>query len=428
MNTNDSFAGFRLSRVADVPVLSRRDNSGKTFRATVLWQRPMGLLHAARALLPSLLQHGSAAYPDRPALARQKERLYGAGVGFSFSRHGERSVLRLSADAVSGACLPGAPDQFAHVAELMAEVSTRSRVLAGDVPAALFERERAQALADARSVTEDRARQARLAAVMLACAGEPYGVPEHGGEAAIAAMQPEDPRDALRDVLEQGVPVALLAGALPDDAEAKLAAFFAALPKRREGALPLPVQPARREVRSLRESAPMQQAKVVLVLRTPVPRSSGQVCALQVAMSLWGGGPHSRLFTEVREKRSLCYYASAGGDSDKGLVLVQSGCDAASVAAVGEQSLAQLAEIAGGRFSDTELATAIAVCQGPLKSLDDSPAARLSWTADQWLRGFDETPDQRIAELGRVGRDEVAAAASALWLDVDYALLPEAKA
>lgn len=428
MNTTDSFAGFALSRVADVPVLSRREGSGKTFRATVLWRRPMGLLHAARAMLPSLLQHGSAAYPDRPALARQKERIYGASVGFSFSRHGETSVLRLSADAVSGAFLPGSPDQVAAVADLMAEISMRSRVLSGDVPHALFERERAQALADARSVTEDRARQARLSAVMLACAGEPYGVPEHGGEAAIAAMRPDEPREALRDMLEHGAPIALVAGALPDHAEARLAGFFAALPRRSEGALPAPVEPVRRVVRRLREAAAMKQAKVVLVLRTPVPRTSDEQCALQVAMSLWGGGPHSRLFTEVREKRSLCYYASAGGDSDKGLVLVQSGCDAGSVEAVGEQSLAQLAEIAAGRFSDAELATAIAVCQGPLKSLDDSPAARLSWTADQWLRGFDETPDRRIAALGRVGRDAVAAVANSLWLDVDYALLPEAKA
>ena len=428
MNPCDSFAGFALARVADVPVLSRRDHSGKTFRATVLWRRPMGYLHAARAMLPSLLQHGSAAYPDRPALARQKERLYGASVGFSFSRHGETSVLRLSADAVSGAFLPGAPDQFAAVAGLMAEISTRSRVLSADVPDSLFERERAQALADARSVTEDRARQARLSAVMLACAGEPYGVPEHGGEAAIAAMQPEQPCEALRDMLELGVPVALVAGALPDTAEARLAEFFGALPQRRDAVLPTPVQPARRPVRSLRESASMKQAKVVLVLRAPVPRTGDELCALHVAMSLWGGGPHSRLFTEVREKRSLCYYASAGGDSDKGIVLVQSGCDAGSVSAVGEQSLAQLAEVAAGRFSDGELATSIAVCQGPLRSLDDSPAARLSWTADQWLRGLDETPDQRIAGLSRVGRDAVAAAASTLWLDVDYALTPEASA
>ena len=177
-------------------------------------------------------------------------------------------------------------------------------------------------------------------------------------------------------------------------------------------------------MRVVRDHAEMQQAKVVLVLRTPVPTLPAQLCVLHVALSLWGGGPHSRLFTEVREKRSLCYYASAGGDSDKGLVIVQSGCDAHAAPAVAEQSMAQLAEIAAGRFSDAELSTAIAVCQGPLRSVDDSPAARLSFTAEQYLRGFDEKPEQRIAALGRVRRDDVVAAAQSLWLDLDYALLP----
>ena len=422
---HDSFAGFRLWRAHDVPVLSRREEFGKTFRITVLWRRPMGLRHAARALLPSLLQHGTASCPDRPSMVRKKEQLYGASSGFSFSRHGEQSVLRLTADAVGGEFLPGRPDQFAAVLSLLAEQATKPLLLEQSFPVGLFERERAQALADARSITEDRARQARLSAVMLACEGEPYGVPEHGGEAAIAAMSPDEPALAMRDFLERSDVTVLLAGALSQGAEQSVDALLRTLPVRSKEPLPRTVQPLRREPRTARDRARMQQAKVVLVLRTPIPESPRAQAALQAAMSLWGGGPHSRLFTEVREKRSLCYYASAGGDSDKGLVLMQSGCDASAVDAVGRESMAQLREIAAGKFSDVELATAVASCQGPLRSIDDSPAARLSFTADQFLRGFDETPDQRIHNLGALSRDEIASVAASIWLDVDYALLPE---
>lgn len=299
---------------------------------------------------------------------------------------------------------------------------------------ATFLRERDQALANARAVVDDKTRYARLRAVLAACDGEPYGREDHGGEAAIAAVSPEQPAAMLTDYLERGSPFVVLAGVLPDDPASQLP-LLAALP-RSESRLSTPprsvsldttppVQPAKRAVRVVRERAEMQQAKVVLVLRTPPPRSSAELCALHVALSLWGGGPHSRLFTEVREKRSLCYYASAGGDSDKGLVVVQSGCDPASASAVAEQAMAQLSELAVGRFTDAELATAIAVCQGPLRSIDDSPAMRLSFTAEQFLRGFDEDPEQRIQGLARVSCDDVRAVASSCWLDLDYALLPE---
>ncbi len=422
---SDVFAGFLLARPSGVPVLLRRDPGVKTFRITVLWRRPIGPMHAARAMLPALLQHGTRAHANRPALARARERLFSANVGMGFSRHAEQSVLRLSADAVSASFLPGEPDQFGSVQELMLEQATRSRLLAPGLPLEVFERERAQALADARAIKEDRGRQARLSAVLQACQGEPYGVPEHGGEAAISAVAMPDPPAALRDFLQHGEMTVLLAGALPDEPERKLLPFLTSLPTSRPEPLLPPVQPPLRQARTIRETAPMQQAKVVLVLRAPVPDSPARLCALQVAMSLWGGGPHSRLFTEVREKRSLCYYASAGGDADKGLLLVQSGCGADSVAAVGEESMRQLAEIGAGRFSAAELATSIAVSQGPLRSIDDAPGARLSYTAEQFLRGFDETPEQRIASLGAVGREAVCEAASAIWLDVDYALLPE---
>lgn len=419
-----TFAGFDLSLVHGVPVLHRRGTSGKTFRVSLLWRRPLDEDQAARALLPALLQHGTARHEDRPALVRARERLFAASTGFGLSRHGEHSVLRLSADAVAGEFLPQRPDQFAALQELLMDQLLRPRLVAGGLPMATFVREREQALANARAVVDDKTRYARLRAVLSACAGEPYGREDHGGVAAIAAVSPERPAAMLKDYLERGSPFVVLAGVLPDDPSAHLP-LLSALPRSAAMTPTVPVQPAKRAVRTVREHAEMQQAKVVLVLRTPPPRSCAELCALHVALSLWGGGPHSRLFTEVREKRSLCYYASAGGDSDKGLVIVQSGCDASSSRDVVEQAMAQLGELAAGRFTDAELATSIAVCQGPLRSLDDSPAMRLSFTAEQFLRGFDEDPEQRIQGLARIGREEVMAVSSSCWLDLDYALLPE---
>ena len=39
--------------------------------------------------------------------------------------------------------------------------------------------------------------------------------------------------------------------------------------------------------------------------------------------ALFGGTPNSKLFLNVREKLSLCYYCSASYNSMKGIMLVQ---------------------------------------------------------------------------------------------------------
>jgi len=423
-----SFAGFEVEEVHGTPLLWRRDQRCKTFRISLLLQRPMGAGQAARALLPLLLQHGSEQHQGRPALARARERLFGAGGGTGCGRHGESTVLSFAADAVAGEFLPQRPDQFTAVRDLLQELLLRPRFRDARAGAELFARERSQALAAARAVWDDKAHYARQRAVAAACAGEPYGVPDHGGEAAIAALLPHQPAAMLDDALHDGRRLLLMSGVLPDDPAAAIAPLLAALPRgsaASNGAAPVPpMAPAARPVGRTVEYAPMQQAKLVLVFRMPRPVAPGALHALQIALSLWGGGAHSRLFQEVRERRSLCYYAAAGGDADKGLCMVQVGCDAEQVEAVTAATLEQLAAVAGGDCSDAELATAVATCQGPFRSLDDSPAGRLAYTAEQWLRGFDETPAQRVAGLGAVARDAVTAAAASIALDHEYRLLP----
>ena len=53
--------------------------------------------------------------------------------------------------------------------------------------------------------------------------------------------------------------------------------------------------------------------------------------ALYVFNELFGGSPSSRLFLNVREKHSLCYYVSSLLDIRKGLLLVSSGVQAQNI-------------------------------------------------------------------------------------------------
>lgn len=426
----ERFAGFERTEVNGWPVLTCRADRFKTFRMAMLWRRPLDDSLAGRALLPAMLQHGTAAWPDRPALARAKERAFGAQVGSALARHAESSIFWLHADAVAGDFLPGQPDQLAEVLSLLEEYALRPRLEPANgggeaFPKDVFDREQAQALAAARAVFDDKAAYARQQAVQAACEGEPYGLPDHGGEDAIAALDAAAPAAMLRDFRDHGERVCVAMGVLPANFHEALAPLLGQLQAGEPGRLAAPVEPARREARSLRESAPMQQAKLVLVLRSLRARSPEELCALQTCLSLWGGGPHSRLFREVRENKSLCYYASAGGDANKGLVMVQVGCEGDSVGAVVAESMQQLTELQEGRFEDAELATTKAAIDGSLQAVDDSPGSRLHFTTEQWLRGFDDDPIARRQRFARVTREDVAEAARSIWLDYDYALLPE---
>ncbi|MCY2956691.1 MAG: insulinase family protein [Planctomycetota bacterium] len=421
---HNRFAGFEARMVHGCPLLFRRDQRFKTFRLVIVMQRPLDDSMAARAILPALMQHGSKRYPDRPSLARARESLYGASTGPSVGKHCETAVMRLQAEAVAGEFLPGRPDQFGDTLALLKELTLHARMRLPNFPAELFERERAQFLAESRSIFDDKGLFARQQAVSLACAGEPYAILDHGGEAAIAALDPAQPAQMLTDFLQHGRRFCVAMGALPEDVPNALGDLLSLLPTALAKPLTKTLQLAPRAVVRVREHAPMLQAKLVLILRAPVADNVASHCALQAMLSLWGGGTHSRLFREVRERLSLCYSASTSSDIHKGIVLVQSGCESSKVEAVAAESLRQLDELRAGRFSDQELTTVIATITGAIAAIDDSLASRLSFTAGQWLLENDQDPQQRIASYLAVSREQVVAAANSLWLDHDYALLP----
>jgi len=82
----------------------------------------------------------------------------------------------------------------------------------------------------------------------------------------------------------------------------------------------------------------VQQSKLFLVMRLPQIESVESWVGRRLFFSMFGGGSHSRLFREVREKQSLAYYVSATVDRHKGLAMVQLGLDESSAAPADQET------------------------------------------------------------------------------------------
>src|SRR5690606_33326619 len=144
------------------------------------------------------------------------------------------------------------------------------------------------------------------------CAGEPMAIPEFGSIEALQRLERHEPELARRDFLRQG-PLWIVASGAFDEGEVVAAAeeIVAALPERAPEDVPPPAGADPRPPRRIVERLPLQQSKLVLVFRFPPEQRPEPWVARRLFAGMFGGGPHGRLFREVREKRSLAYYASA---------------------------------------------------------------------------------------------------------------------
>jgi predicted Zn-dependent peptidase len=424
----EAFAGFQKTEVMGVPVLWLPDARFKTFRLSLSVRRPLDQRAAARSLLPHLLLQGTANYPDRPALARQMEMLYGASVSPGTAKIGEVHTLRFSVDCVAGRFLPDHPDQLRDGLALLSEFLVHPRLEGGGFPAPVFERERRQAANDARAVFDDRGAYAAQQALALCCVDEPMAIPEHGGVAAIEAMDRQAPEAARQDFLRCGQLVLCGMGALPGDQVLldQVQGFLQGLPARAAEALPDAVY---REVVTRRgsvERVDLQQSKLVLIFRLPPTTDPDIWMGRSLFTSMLGGGPHSRLFREVREKQSLAYYAQSALDRHKGLLVVHVGLDESAAPAVEAETLRQIAGLESGAFSAEELTTARAGLLSVIMTLTDSIRSHMQFVEDQWNLGLDRTPAQLFKSYQAIEPEQVARSVDGIALDYAYLLAPTA--
>lgn len=421
----EAFAGFHATEIEGVPVLWLPDRRFKTFRFALQARRPMDRRAAARSLLPGLLLQGTRRDPDRPALARRMERLFGAVVVPSTGKEGECHVLRFSLDSIAPDHAPGHPDLLGDGLELLADLLARPRLENGAFPEEVFVRERTQATHAARALFNDKAAWATQQALAHACAGEPMAIPEHGGVEAIESLRADEPEKARQDFLAHGEMLALAHGALPEESLLeRIGKFLRELPTRSPEPIPASRHPEHRTRGATVERATVQQSKLVLVFRLPAADSATWAGRVLFA-SLLGGGPHSRLFREVREKHSLAYYAHATLERFKGLLLVQVGLDQSAAARVEEEVLRQVDELRAGTITTDELETARAGVLSALASVSDGIGERMEFTARQWLLGQDRSPEQQQELYVHTTAAQVAQAAEGLWLDHSYLLAPD---
>ncbi len=140
--------------------------------------------------------------------------------------------------------------------------------------------------------------------------------------------------------------------------------------------------------------------------------------ALTVLSTVLGGGMSSRLFTEVRERRGLAYSvrASASSYQDCGNLAIQAGLTKARVEEGIRTILKELGDIAKNGITKEELHRAKEYIKGKtILGLEESSALAEFFARQELLTRKMETPEEKIAKIAAVGREDVQAAARQIF-------------
>ncbi|MYV04496.1 MULTISPECIES: EF-P 5-aminopentanol modification-associated protein YfmF [Furfurilactobacillus] len=389
----------------------------KTVSVLVSFCSPVQLATlTTRSLLADLLETSSAMYPTQTALAAVLSNMYGANFNTNVTKMGNLAQFQFALTLANGRYLEGQPnllaDGFHFLNEVMLNplVSTQNGITGFDQQT--FDRQKENLAIALRAVSDDKMLYARLQAQHLHFGDTAAAYPSAGRLADVESLTAQSVYNEYRRILTEDEVFIYVMGDVDADEVATLLDSFDLTDRpsmSRQITIP---QEAPSGVTSKVEHQPITQAKLDLIYHLPVHYGDNQYFAAQVFNGLFGGTPLSLLFTNVREKKSLAYYANSGVNFFNQTLLVQAGIDGEQAVTVQQIIGEQLADLAAGKFSVDRMSQVKETLINQREAAQDAPRLVVGsellgdltarpMTVSDWIDGINAVTAQDVAVIAQ---------------------------
>lgn len=380
---------------------------------------------ASTALLPYILKRTCKKYPTPEAMSKHLASLYGASLGANVSKIGENQIITLSLSSIDDRFSLDGKSISSSAFDLLLDILFEPNLENGTFKAEDVEREKRLMIERIESEVNDKRAFALKQCIKHMCEGETFSLSANGETDDVKAITQDSLVKALKRLLSASLIQFTVTGTVDrDEVSEKIKQRFAKIYRMIDEPHTEFITSADTQ-RKIRESVPAKQGKLVIGLRAGMTYNEDNIHAIRVACDLFGGGVYSKLFKNVREKMSLCYYCSASFYRQKGIIIVQSGIENENEEKAANAILEQLDAMKRGDFTDEDLEASKKGLTSMILGVPDSADGLLSWYSSQMLDSSVISPKEYADKLAAVTREEVIAAACFITTDMIYMLAGE---
>ena len=381
---------------------------------------------AKNALLPMVLRRGTSSLPDMEHISAALDMLYGARLEPQVRKIGEIQAVGFYADFADDAFVPKGAGLLEGVATLMGEMLLSPNTRGGLLLPAYVDSEKEKLLDMIRGRINDKRAYSVERMIELMCFGEDYAVSRLGCVEEAERIGYQKLTRHYRELLAKS-PVELFycGSAEPSRVERALKEALRNLPRGEinyEIGTEIRMNAMEEAPRYFDEALDVTQGKLAIGWRLGACMEEPDMAAIRVFNAVYGGSVTSKLFENVREKLSLCYFASSVTDTHKGIMAVSSGIDFDKYDAAKTEIFAQLEAVKRGEVTDEELQYAKRYVASSLRTVTDSPGALENFYLSQAVDGLGCGPEELAALCEAVTKDEVVQIARSTECDAVYFL------
>lgn len=379
------------------------------------------------ALLPFVLTTCCDKYPDFSKLNFKLSKLYGANLSASAEKVGDFQLIKIAISVIDDRFSLDGEKLSDSAIELLNRLVFEPKVKDGAFYDEDIAREKRKAVEHIRGEISEKRIYARKRLIEEMYKGKPYGVSKCGTEEEVEKITGQSLYKAWREVLSHAfLRVNVISRSMPNGLFDVVSQKLSEIDRENITGSPVctPTEKAKK-VNTVTENLDIAQGKLVMGFSSETYGDEESTAALSVMCDIFGGGPYSRLFSNVREKMSLCYYCSASSVKAKGLIMVDSGVEKENAETAQKEILNQLEIIKKGEFTDTEFDSSIKGMTDSLNSYNDSQGLLDVWYSVKIFKDKLLSPEDSAELLCSVTRDDVVRAAKGVNLHTVYKLLPK---
>ena len=378
------------------------------------------------ALIPYVLRRGSRYHTDMRSLAFELDGLYGSCIEPVVRKIGEIQCIGFLASFADDRYLPDGSGVFESVANLCGELLLTPCTKGGLLLPDYVESEKEKLLDSIRGRLNDKRSWALQRLTEQMCCYEAFAVSRLGTEDTAENIHYQNLTKHYRNLIMSSPVEIFYCGSLGADTVAdRLSDALSGMPRGEidyEIGTDIRMNSVEEGVREFSDELAVTQGKLVMGYRLGDCMDDPDIAAMHVFNAVFGGCVTSKLFMNVRERLSLCYYASSLIDLHKGLMIVSSGVDFDKFDAARAEISAQLEAIRRGEVSDGELKAAKQSVASELRSISDSQYSLEGFYLSNTLDGLEFEPEELAAAVECVELDAIVDIANSIVPDAVYCL------
>lgn len=378
------------------------------------------------SLLASILKQGSKDYPTLDVLVKKLNYLYGASISASVSKKGEDHVLSFEAECISDKYTYDNEKLLNELFEVVFSVIFRPNVKDYAFDEKVFMQEQKNLIDRIKASVNDKRVYANERLCEITCEGSPYEVSRLGNIETVEKITKESLYNYYVKMISSSKIDIFVSGDADFDSFADKVYDLT----KNMGFEPTEIPKTsmlsqREEVRYMTDRMEVTQGKLAMSFTTGIEQSSDKFWGITVANSIFGGGAHSKLFNNVREKLSLAYYAGSMLDKYKGMLLVNAGIEFDNFKKAYDETLVQLDEVKKGNITDLEIESSKMFLINSLVTTYDDQMALISFYLNQKVAGTNADIEECIEKIKVVTKEDVARIIKKVHLDTVYFLAGE---